>query len=156
MTVLNKVPNDAVILVCDARKALLISNAGSPVHPRLQIDTHFEAEENTYADAGGERSGRRYDGGGTGAAFRARSAMEASDPDAESAAQFASQVLAELTSYKEKKRISQVLVVAPPPFLGLLRTKFSSQLKSTIMGEVPKNLTDMPIEGIQKTLIEEW
>lgn len=155
-TILKKVPKDTLILACDARKALLISNSGSPIHPKLHVEKHFEAEEKSEEVSGDGRTGRRYDGGGTGGSFRARSAMEVKDPDIDRAAGFASQILAELSAYQHASRISQLVVVAPPAFLGLLRGKFDNQLKSMILSDIPKNVVDMPIEELQRTLIDEW
>ena len=156
MSALNKVPKDILILACDSRKALLISNSGSPIHPKLHVERHFVSEEKSDGASGDHRAGRRYDGGGTGGSFRARSAMESKGPDMDRAAHFASQIVAELSAYQKNSRVSQLVVVAPPAFLGLLRGKFTNQLKSMILSEIPKSVTDMPIEDIQKTLVDEW
>ena len=153
---LNKVPKDTLILVCDTQKALLISNSGSPIHPKLGIEKHFEADEKSDAERNNERAGRRYDGGGTGGSFRARSAMEATDPQTEKSEQFAAQIVAQLSSFLSDRRFGQLVVVAPPAFLGVLRNTFDDRLHNMISAEVPKTLTDMPIGEIQKTLVEEW
>lgn len=156
MTFLNKVPKDTLILVCDAQKALIVGNSGTPVHPELVIEKTIEFDEDEFASAREDRSGRRFDGGGTGGSFRARSAMETSDQHAEVSAKVAVQIVAELANYIKDRRTGQIVVVAPPAFLGLLRTKYTDSLNNKILDEVPKNLTEMPVKEIQKALVEKW
>lgn len=156
MPKLNKFPKNTLILVCDTRKALFISNSGSPIHPKLGIEKHFEPTETADVVSSNDRAGRRYDGGGTGGSFRARSAMEANDPNADKAEEFASRIVSELVTFLSEQRFSQFLVAASPAFLGVLRDKFDVHLRKMISAEVPKNLTDMPVDEIQRALFEEW
>lgn len=153
---LNKVPNDLLILVCDARKALLMTNAGSPARPQLHIEEHIEAPEGAERVAGNDRRGKRYDGGGTGGSFRARSSMETSDTDHERAAEFASEIVEKVTAFRREKPIGQILLVAPPAFLGVLRAKVTDEIESLIVSEIPKHFTDLPVAEIQKSLVETW
>ncbi len=156
MAALNKVPKDLLILVCDARKALFMTNAGSPARPELAIKEHFEAAGGAERTTGNDRRGKRYDGGGTGGSFRARSAMEASDSDHERAAEFASEIVEKATDFRRKNSVGQILVVAPPAFLGVLRAKVSGEMESLIVSEIPKQLTDLPVAEIQEALVETW
>lgn len=153
---LNKVPKDLLILVCDSHKALLITNAGPPARPELEIEDHFEAAGNTERPKGNDPSGKRYDGGGTGGSFRARSSMETSDTDQERASEFASEIIEKITKFRRKKTVGQILVAAPPAFLGVLRAKLTHELESLIVTEIPKHFTDMTIGEIQKALVETW
>lgn len=156
MSALNKVPKDTLILVCDTRKALLITNSGTPINPKLHVEKHFESEETDDGATGDNSAGRRYDGGGTGGSFRARSAMEVKDPEIGKAENFATQIVILLSAYLENNRFRQLVVVAPPAFLGVLRGKYSNQIKSIILSEISKDLVNQPIEQIQKTLIDGW
>lgn len=156
MSALNKVPKDALILACDSRKALLITNTGTPIHPKLLVEQHFETEGASGGATGDNPSGSRYDGGGTGGSFRARSAMEAKDPEIGKVENFATDIIVKLSSYLENNRVRQLVVVAPPAFLGVLRIKYNNQIKSMILCEVAKDVVHKPIDEIQATLIDGW
>lgn len=156
MPKLNKLPKHILVLVCDTQKALYMSNSGTPIHPKLGVEKRVELKEKSEAAPRNDRAGRRYDGGGTSGSFRARSAMEASDPNAEKTEEFASQIVAELAVFLRDKRFNEFMVVASPTFLGVLRDKIDDHLRSMIAAEIPKNLTDMPVDEIQKALFGQW
>jgi protein required for attachment to host cells len=45
-----------------------------------------------------------------------------------------------------------LIVVAPPRTLGELRKHYHQELQKRLVGEVPKNLTNTPVNEIEKIL----
>lgn len=156
MSPLTRVPKDLVILVCDSRKALILKNDGSEIRPKLEITEHFEPDGAPSGIQDSDRSGRRADGGSANASYQARSAMEAADPGKAQAAAFAAQIVERLVKHHSKVGIGQLVLVAPPTFLGFLRDKMSDELRQLITSEVSKHLTEMPVEDIEKILVSPW
>lgn len=154
MATLSKVPKDLVILVCDSRKALLLRNAGGAARPELEITEHIEDEAVPADNMDTDRAGRRYDAGGIGGSFRARSAMEANDYEKARAEDFASRLVDTLSDRHRQKPIARLLIAAPPIFLGILRGRMSDELRRLTVTEVPKRLTELPVGEIQKALVD--
>lgn len=134
----------------------MISNSGTPIKPSLIVEKHFEAEEAGDGAVKDNPAGSRYDGGGTGGSFRARSAMEVKDPEIGKSENFAAQIVAKVSVYLENSSFGQLVVVAPPAFLGVLRGKYNNQVKSMILCEISKDVVGKPIDEIQDTLIDGW
>ncbi len=52
-------PHDALVVVCDARRALFLRNEGDEVFPNLKVERHAEAPElGSNAATGMDRPGR--------------------------------------------------------------------------------------------------
>ena len=49
--------------------------------------------------------------------------------------------------------VKNLLLVAPPKALGLLRGKLSAAVKAVVSGEVGKDLTGFPVDQIEKHLL---
>ena len=153
MTALNRIPEDSLILICDSRKALFLANTGTPVHPSLRTLEHVEAPNTAAENA--DRPGRRYDGGATNAGFHARSAMEATDPKKERAAEFAAILSDRLAGDHRDGSFAHLIIAAPPEFLGMLRDALSPEVSRTVVAEIPKRLIDTPVADIAAKLIQE-
>lgn len=154
MTELNRIPENSLVVVCDSRKALLLTNAGTPIHPDLRTAEHMEAPETAAEDS--DRPGRRFDGGAAGAGFHARSAMEAADFEQERAREFASLVSDRLAHAHRDGEFQHLVISAPPEFLGLLRDALSQDVAGTVTAEIPKRLTDVPVGKIAEKLVQDW
>lgn len=149
-----RIPEGVAILVCDAKKALILSNAGAVAQPELHVEESFESDLAGALAGNSAPPGRRFDGGAAAVAGGSRSAMEAPDPEAKRAELFAERIVAALARRHRRTPIKGVLLVAPPSFLGVLRQKMSADLRKLIQGEVAKELTDMPVSEIQKVLLK--
>lgn len=154
MAALNRIPEDSLVLVCDSRKALFLTNTGTPIHPALTTLEHLEAPETAAEDS--DRPGRRFDGGPANAGFHARSAMEAADFEKQNAAEFASVVGEKLADSHRGGAFRHLVIAAPPEFLGLLRDELTPEVAGAVLAEIPKRLTDTPVGGIAEKLVEGW
>lgn len=154
MSSLNRLPDDCLIVVCDSKKALFLTNTGTPIHPSLRTEDHIEAPASAAEDS--DRPGRRFDGGKADAGFHARSAMEVPDLEKEHAAEFATLLADNLADRHRNGDFEALVIAAPPEFLGLLRDALSAEVAGTVTAEIPKRLTDVPVGKIAGKLVEGW
>lgn len=151
MSKIVRIPHDALIVVCDAHKALFLKNAGAIAEPQLQIEESFEYAREDIAMEDSDRPGRRFDGSASGGA---RSAMETSDFETRQAETFADKVLSAVARRHEQQPIGGLILAAPPAFLGILRRKMPENLKQRITAELDKDLAEMPVSELQKVLLK--
>ena len=155
MAELTRIPDDSLILVCDSRKALFLRNAGTPIHPKLEVLEHMDAPRPDPNEEP-EHPGKRYDGGASTAGFHPRSAMETTDVEKLRAKEFAEGIAESLTSRQRGDGIKHLIVAAPPEFLGLLRDEIGDGMADRIMAEIPKRLVDSPVDKIAEALVADW
>lgn len=155
MAELNRIPDDSLVLVCDSRKALFLRNAGTPIHPKLEVLEHMDAPRPDPNEEP-EHPGKRYDGGASAAGFHPRSAMETTDVEKLRAKEFAEAIAESLTSRQRGDGFKHLIVAAPPEFLGLLRDEIPDGLTDRILAEIPKRLTGSPVDKITEALVAEW
>lgn len=130
------IPADAHIAIANGEKFLLLRNAGNGLEPKLErVDeldlllTNFSAGVR-HQDPAGQRSG-------------------SSDIDelAHGAA------IAEwLNDRALKGELHDIVVVADPRTLGQIRQHYHKETRSRVVGEVNKDLTNLPIPDIERTL----
>ena len=96
-----------------------------------------------------DRPGRSFDSGGEG-----RNAMESEvEPKHHEAMVFAKQIAARLESGRIAGDFQELVLVAGPEFLGLLRHSLSDATKQHISKTIDKNLVHMDAETIREHLI---
>ena len=131
-----KIPHDAYVAVANGEKFLLMRNSGQPLEPKLEkvqdldlLLTNFSAGVR-HQDPAGQRSG-------------------SSDIDelAHGAA------IAEWLNDKALKNdLGQLVVAADPRTLGQIRQHYHKQTQALVVGEVAKDLTNLPIPGMEKAV----
>ena len=131
-----KIPKDAQIVIANGERFLLMRNAGQPFEPKLEMVeeldlllTNFSAGVR-HQDPAGQRSG-------------------SSDIDelAHGAA------IAEwLNERALKGQLGDTVVAADPRTLGQIRQHYHKEAESCIVGEVSKDLTNLPMPDIAKVL----
>lgn len=94
--------------------------------------------------------GRAFDSAGQG-----RHAMATSvSPREQAVLGFADRIADYLDQGCNSNKYSQLIVVAPPEFLGTLRKKFSANVKRMIVLELDKNLEQQTAEQVRQQLPE--
>ncbi len=151
MSKIIRIPKDALIVVCDAQKALFLTNRGAVAEPRLEIESHLDAADLPRTTEESDRPGRRFDGGAAGVS---RSAMESTDVGARQAEAFADAVVGAMARRHARHPINELTLAAPPSFLGLLRRALPEDLKTQVTAELDKELAEMPVPEIQKVLLK--
>lgn len=140
---------DALILVCDGRTALVIRNAGPPGREKFEVEHTVRQDLPAHsAQMGSDRPGLlRQNSGGPG------SAIEPTDLHAEQEKAFIKDAWKDFTARHALKGDSQIVVVAPPKALAVIRELESSAIRVHIIAEINKDLTRHPVEEIQRLVL---
>ncbi|HRJ69730.1 MAG TPA: host attachment protein [Beijerinckiaceae bacterium] len=139
-------PHEALVLVCDARKALFFKNVGSALAPALEAEATLQAPDNPRSsEQGVERPGKTHQADGR------KSGVEPTDFHALAEAAFARDV-AEALEKRMAAKAPALFVVAPPRFLASLRTAYGHATKAALRAELDKDLTKLPVKDILRSL----
>ncbi|MBA3252840.1 MAG: host attachment family protein [Pseudomonadota bacterium] len=142
-----KIPNEALVVVGDGEKALLLRNKGGPQDIKLEVENVLGHDNPATHEQGTDKPGRAFASAGT-----ARSAMEETDWHQLGEDRFAVDIAGILYRLAHANKFEALVVVAPPKVLGTLRKAFHKEVVDRITGELPKNLTSHPIPDIEKLL----
>lgn len=153
MTEAHKLTEGAMVLACDARKALFMVNTGTSGAPSLTTERVLTAPE-TKSVWDADRPGRRPDRGGAGGEKGPLSAMEQPDHYKLDADHFATEICKALSQLERQERLADLIIAAPPEMLGLLRKHLPESVNSRIKGELHKDLTKMPVDRVAAAILE--
>ena len=131
-----KIPHNAYVVLANGERFVLMRNAGQPFEPKLlrlrELDlelTNFSAGAR-HQDPAGQRNG---------------------STDIDELAHGAA--IAEwLNEQVLNGELGEVVVAADPKTLGQIRQHCHKELESRIVGEVAKDLTNAPIETVERAL----
>jgi protein required for attachment to host cells len=142
------IPHDAWILVGDGRKALMLRNAGTPQRPSLEvIDVLCDRGNPPTHEQGSDRPGRVIQSG-----LGRRSAVAQTDWHEMAEQKFATTIAARLKAAADEGRFKQVILVAPPPTLAVLRKQLDEKTRERVVAEIDKDLTKHPVPEIVRIL----
>ncbi|MBL0934805.1 MAG: host attachment protein [Rhizobiaceae bacterium] len=147
MTIL-KIEHDAWIVVADGEKALFLRNEGDATYPNLQVFRQMHDDNPATRDQGTDRPGRMPNIGGNH-----RSAVEETDWHRIEKERFATEIADRLYKLAHRDQFKKLIVVAPPAVLGDMRKEFHKEVSDRIIAEVPKTLTNHPVDQIEKHLL---
>lgn len=153
MSELYKIPHDALVLACDARKALFLRNTGTPRKPTLTTQTVLQAAL-VGEPRNSDRPGRRADSIAGGKPQGPRSAMQQPDWQKLDADAFAAEICEALQAMHRQEALTTVILVAPPDMLGQLRKHMPAEIGPLIQQEIAKDLTPMPIDRMAQVISE--
>ena len=142
------IPSNALVLVSDGRSARLLRNQGTIANPKLTVERELEQENPPTREQGTDRPGRMHGSDGV-----SRSAVEQTDWHQRQEQRFASELAELLYKLGHAGTYAELIVVAPPKMLGDLRSSFHPKVKSAVIGEVPKDLTQFSAPEISDLLI---
>jgi protein required for attachment to host cells len=142
------IPRNAIVLVCDGRKAKFLRNVGTATSLELQIATELDAEPSARtSEQGSDAPGRVFDRAGGG-----RSAMEQTDWHALDEERFLKSVASRLEAMYTDGELNDVFVVAPPKALAVLRASRTQGVADKIRLELAKDLTKHPLSEVARLL----
>lgn len=99
-------------------------------------------------DINSDRPGRTFDSGGEG-----RHAQEPpTDPHRHAKFQFAQELAKLLENERNKGIFEKLVVIAPPQFLGDLRSTLSDNVRKCVVQEINKDLTMLPAHDLESHL----
>lgn len=142
-----QVPHKAWVLVADGERFVVYENHGDAELIDLRTVDAGSIRNPPDHLQGTDRPGRLND-----AAYRQKSAVEATDWHVFEKAHFAEQTAANLNAWVRDKRFSDLVVIADPRTLGTLRSHYSAPVQGTLLTEIDKDLTAKPVDEIEKAL----
>ncbi|AFL54764.1 MULTISPECIES: host attachment protein [Sinorhizobium] len=143
------IAHNSWVLVCDGAKALILRNKGDQELLNLVPVEIFSGHQPPTRDLGTDRQGRVYQSQGG-----ARSSMQETDWHDEAEVTFLVQVAEKLSGLVRHKDIANVVLVAPPRVLGILRKRLDPSTRAAVATEVAKDLVKFPIPEIERYLSE--
>lgn len=140
-----KLKNGAWVLVADGEKALFLVNDGDESHLDLRVMRKDEQENPPTREQAANRPGRVQ-----GSASHDNSAMDDTDWHELAKERFAIDLTDMLYARAHAGRFDQLVIVAAPQILGVLRASVHSVVADKIVAEISKHLTNQPIDNIEK------
>jgi protein required for attachment to host cells len=142
-----KVPWESWVVVCDGAKALILQNAGDAELMNLQVHETLTQPNEPDREIGAGKPGRSHAADG-----QSRSAVEEVDFHDQAEDQFLKEVAGKLDELVHQKNAKRIVLVAPPKALGSIRPNLSSDVQAAITAEVAKDLTNFPVDQIERHL----
>lgn len=141
-----QVPHNSFVVVADGEKMLFFRNEGDADFPKLVVERKTVQDNPPNRDQKTDEAGRRHAQG------PGRSAYEETDFHQLEEDRFAQDTADLLNRRALSNDFDQLIVVAPPKTLGEMRKHYHKELEKRLSGEVAKDLTNMPVEEIEKIL----
>tara|TARA_R110000765_G_scaffold17246_1_gene47430 strand:+ start:1492 stop:1950 length:459 start_codon:yes stop_codon:yes gene_type:complete len=141
---MTKIDNGTWVLIADGEKALFMVNETDDEDPFLQVFREEEQENPPNREQAANRRGRFNDGPSVH-----RSAVADTDWHQLSKDRFAHELAEILYKQAHKGRFDKIVIVAPPATLGELRDAFHQEVSSKVVAEIPKTLTNHPVNEIE-------
>lgn len=150
-----ELPHDSYVLVADGRKMLFFRNEGDAAYPNLQVVTAAEQKNPKTSEQGADEPGRTFSSSGTmGYRTGGRSAYSDTDFHTLEETRFAEDAAAMLKDRALAGEFERLLIVAPPSTLGDLRKHYHKEVEKRLIGEIPKDLTNHPVDQIERVIVE--
>lgn len=147
---MNRLLNGTWVVVADGEKALFFENEGDGQYPVLRVRREETNDNPPDREQGTDKPGRMGDGrAGIG------SAAEETDFHRLEKDRFAQSLADLLFKLAHKGKFDRLVIVAPPQTLGAMRPHLHKEVQAKIIMEIPKTLTGMPVDQIEKNLLAE-
>ncbi|ETX29556.1 host attachment family protein [Roseivivax isoporae] len=144
---MEKLTNGTWVLIADGEKALFLRNDLDGDIPVLNV-VREEAQDNPKdIDQSANKPGRMQDTG-----VGQRSAMDDTDWHQLAKERFADDLADILYKQAHKHKFERIVLVAAPQVLGELRNKMHKEVASKVVAEVPKTLTNHPLDKVAEVI----
>ncbi|MCB1341724.1 MAG: host attachment protein [Pseudooceanicola sp.] len=138
------------IVVTDSEKALFLRNLTDHANPNFEVVAKDEQENPPSREQGANRPGRMNDKGPG-----QKSAYDDTDWHQLAKERFAADLSDRLYKRAHRGDFSHLVLVASPQVLGNLRGALHKEVADRIVAEVPKTLTNHPLDQIEKLVKHE-
>ncbi len=130
------------IVIADGDQAKVFEHNGPGKGLKPLKDLQFEQEHLKAQEIMADKPGRGHSSASPGA----RSSMEySSDPVAVRERKFVERLAGVLHEQRAEGKFDRLVIAAAPTALGDIRPALSDQVKETILAEMPKDLTNIPM-----------
>ncbi|MFV0359182.1 host attachment protein [Tropicimonas sp.] len=144
---MTRISHGTWVLIADGEKALFLRNDLDAQNPDLNLVIEKRQDDPPNREQQSDRPGRRADGGDN-----QRSAMEEADWHRLAKERFADELARLLYSKAHDGAFTRLVIVAPPVVLGELRRRLHKEVADKVVAEIPKTLTNVPLDRIEKSL----
>lgn len=135
-------PTITWIVIADGDQAKVFEHEGPGRGLKPIKDLQFEQEHLKAQEIMADKPGRAFSSAGPGA----RSSMEySSDPVAVRERRFVERLAEMLNEKQQQGKFDRLVIAAAPAALGDIRPALSDRVKGTILAEMPKDLTNVPM-----------
>jgi len=134
-------------LIADGRKALFLRNNGDTRDFDLRVVWHRTMDNPATREQGAGRPGRAASAPGVRGG-----SLEATDWHQIAEDRFTAEVADILNKAAADGAFEEVVIAAPPKVLSELRDHLSTKTTGAVIAEIPKTLTDHPVDRIEKVL----
>ena len=136
------------IVVADQAEAIFYDTPSLGTRPEEVARISDPAAHLHDRDFESDRPGRSYESVGG-----ARHAIEReNDPRHREAIRFAKRIARRLDDARRRDEYEELIVVAGPPFLGLVRAELSRPTRQRVVHEIRKDLVHSPVEALREHL----
>jgi protein required for attachment to host cells len=141
-------PTVTWILLADGAQAKVFAHSGPGSGLKAVEELMLDEAPLKAREIMADKPGRTFPSGGQSAG---RSGYEySSDPVKVREANFVKQVADELERKYQESAFSRLIIAADPTSLGTIRGALSKNLRSAVVAEMPKNLTNEPTPRLEK------
>ena len=141
-----KIAHGTLVLAADGKKALLFRNEGDEKYAILQTLIHDELENPATRAAGSDRPGRSFSSTGP-----RRSGYEQTDWHRQAEERFAKRAARMLEDAAQGGE-SDLVLVAPPQFLGSLPHQLEASVRRRLRAEINKDLVHHETDDIAQAI----
>jgi protein required for attachment to host cells len=135
------VPAQAIILVADGRKAMILRNEGDAKFPSLKSEWVVVDQNPSTSSQGTDRPGR--------ISFQdRRSSVEQTDWHAAEEIAFAKRAAHALEDIVQVAHTHHIVIVAPPRTLAVLRRSLGNETREKVVAELSRDLVNLPLSDI--------
>lgn len=138
------------VLIADGEKALFLRNDGDEQDLDLNVVRHEEQDNPPDREQSANRPGRMPDTG-----VQQRSAMDDTDWHQLAKDRFADELADILYKSAHRGDFDHIVLTASPRVLGELRGKMHKEVADRVIMEIPKTLTNHPLDKVEKLIAEE-
>lgn len=142
-----QIPHDSFILVADGRKSLFFRNEGDAEFPNLTVERKDVQDNPDHLEQATDTAGQA--ASPVGGASATMGETDFHDLEEQ---RFAADTAAMLKERALRNDFESLVVVAPPKTLGELRKHYHKEVEKRLVGEIPKDLTNLPVPEIEKVL----
>lgn len=143
-----QLPHDAMIVVVDGRKMLVLRNEGDAAFPNLQVEQKRVQDNPSNGDQRTDAPGTSFSSVGPGRSSYEETGFHQLEED-----RFAAETAEMLKKRALNNEFESLIIVAPPRTLGELRKHYHSAVTDRLAGELAKDLTDHPVDQIEQALL---
>lgn len=135
-------PTITWIVVADGDQAKVFEHEGPGKGLKPLKEMSFEQDHLKASEIMSDKPGRAFSSAGPGA----RSSIEySSDPVAVRERRFVERLAEALNEKRQEGKFDRLVIAAAPAALGDIRPALSTQVKETMLAEMPKDLTNVPM-----------